>query len=75
MASIQLYSPDSTEPPFQPANVPYAGLMGRWHVVASTLPMWKGKKNVTITYSPIEGQPQTTFDEWAPLSFLHDLGR
>jgi len=38
--------------------------MGKWFVVASTLPLWKGKKNVTITYTPIDGQPKTTFNEY-----------
>jgi hypothetical protein len=28
-------------------------LSGTWHVTHSTLPMWKSKKNVRITYSPL----------------------
>lgn len=31
--------------------------------VASTLPLWNDKKNVTITYSHIPGEPATTFDD------------
>lgn len=31
--------------------------------VASTLPLWNDKKNVTITYSPLAGHPATTFDD------------
>ncbi|KAJ7727825.1 hypothetical protein DFH07DRAFT_851517 [Mycena maculata] len=44
-------------------NVPYADFLGTWHVVASTLPLWKNKKNVAITYSTIPGAPATTFDD------------
>jgi hypothetical protein len=33
------------------------------HRVASTLPLWKNKKNVAITYSAIPGEPATTFDD------------
>jgi len=62
-SSVKIYKPDSTEPPFQPDGVPYNALMGKWFVVASTLPLWKGKKNVTITYTPIDGQPSTTFND------------
>lgn len=29
-------------------------LQGRWHVLHSTLPMWKSKRNVCITYTPSE---------------------
>ncbi|KAJ7786475.1 hypothetical protein B0H16DRAFT_1490593 [Mycena metata] len=45
------------------SSVPYADLLGTWHVVASTLPMWKDKKNVKITYSTIPGEPETTLDD------------
>ncbi|KAF7303291.1 RFX-type winged-helix domain-containing protein [Mycena kentingensis (nom. inval.)] len=45
-------------------SVPYAQLVGDpWLVVASTLPLWKNRKNVRITYSPIPHEPETTFDD------------
>ncbi|KAJ7293727.1 hypothetical protein C8J57DRAFT_1491095 [Mycena rebaudengoi] len=44
-------------------DVPYAHLLGTWHVVASTLPLWKNKKNVRITYSAVPDEPATTFDD------------
>ncbi|KAF7347708.1 hypothetical protein MVEN_01528000 [Mycena venus] len=44
-------------------NVPYTDLRGTWLVVASTLPLWRNKKNVKITYSAIPGEPETTFDD------------
>ncbi|KAM0752521.1 hypothetical protein T439DRAFT_324613 [Meredithblackwellia eburnea MCA 4105] len=44
-------------------GVPYSSLLGTWHVVASTLPLWKDKKNVTITYSSIQGEKETTMDD------------
>jgi len=28
-------------------------LQGKWHVTHSTLPMWKSKRNVSITYTPL----------------------
>ncbi|KAG0146684.1 hypothetical protein CROQUDRAFT_106965 [Cronartium quercuum f. sp. fusiforme G11] len=42
---------------------PFDRFLTTWFVVASTLPMWKGKKNITITYSPIEGQPKEVFSD------------
>ncbi len=38
-------------------SLPY--LYGRWHVTHSTLPMWRGKQNVRITYSPYTHAPPT----------------
>ncbi|KAF2087063.1 hypothetical protein K490DRAFT_2708, partial [Saccharata proteae CBS 121410] len=32
---------------------PPSWLRGKWHVTHSTLPMWKSKRNVTITYTPL----------------------
>lgn len=40
-----------------------ATMYTRRYSVASTLPLWKDKKNVTITYSPIPQHPPTTFDD------------
>ncbi|KZV70675.1 hypothetical protein PENSPDRAFT_734559 [Peniophora sp. CONT] len=37
-------------------------VMGTWYVTHSTLPMWKSKKDVTITYSPLAGDA-TRFDD------------
>ncbi|GAA5957807.1 hypothetical protein JCM21900_004558 [Sporobolomyces salmonicolor] len=63
MHSITLHQPDSSHPDLGPSAVPYDRLMGQWHVVASTLPLWKGKANVTISYDPIAGEPATTFED------------
>ncbi|KAL1646555.1 hypothetical protein SLS58_003141 [Diplodia intermedia] len=38
--------------PAQPVPAP-AWLQGKWHVTHSTLPMWRSKRNVTITYTPV----------------------
>ncbi|KAI4220516.1 MAG: hypothetical protein L6R36_007571 [Xanthoria steineri] len=36
-------------------------LSGTWHVTHSTLPMWKSKRNVSITYTPLtEPSPSPT---------------
>ncbi|TDL24138.1 hypothetical protein BD410DRAFT_838200 [Rickenella mellea] len=47
---------------------------GKWHVTHSTLPLWKNKKNVTITYTPIP--PTTTTGNPGPPTEprkFHDL--
>jgi hypothetical protein len=40
-------------------------LAGTWHVTHSTLPMWKSKSNVRITYKtlPAQGDAPTNFDD------------
>ncbi|ORY86717.1 hypothetical protein BCR35DRAFT_351469 [Leucosporidium creatinivorum] len=62
-SSIQIHPPNSNDPSLSPEAVPYQSLLGSWQVVASTLPLWRDKKNVTITYSALPSQPQTTFDD------------
>ena len=37
-------------------------LHGKWHVTHSTLPMWKSKRNVTITYTPLPASPHNVSD-------------
>ncbi|SLM41103.1 hypothetical protein LPUS_12015 [Lasallia pustulata] len=39
------------QPPFTPPTPQW--LSGTWHVTHSTLPMWKSKRNVQITYRPL----------------------
>ncbi|GAA6041499.1 hypothetical protein JCM8097_001908 [Rhodosporidiobolus ruineniae] len=63
MPSIQLHQPNSSHPDLAPESVPYDRLMGQWFVIASTLPLWKNKRDVSITYSAIPGEPATTFDD------------
>ncbi|KAK4700667.1 hypothetical protein P7C70_g5573, partial [Phenoliferia sp. Uapishka_3] len=59
---VELYSPGEWKDT-KGSGVPYASMLGSWHVVASTLPLWKGKKNVVISYTPISGEPEHTFDD------------
>ncbi|GAA6001053.1 hypothetical protein JCM10207_007391 [Rhodosporidiobolus poonsookiae] len=63
MDTVDLHLPDSEQPHFKPESVRYGALMGQWFVVASTLPLWKGKKNVSITYTALPGEPETTFGD------------
>ncbi|KAJ6621215.1 hypothetical protein B0H10DRAFT_2019254 [Mycena sp. CBHHK59/15] len=56
-------SPRLLPPGSEISTVPYADLLGTWHVVASTLPLWKDKKNVRITYSAMPNEPETTMDD------------
>ncbi|KAJ8515887.1 hypothetical protein ONZ45_g6750 [Pleurotus djamor] len=43
--------PLETRPLLAPPEVSF--LSGTWHVTHSTLPMWKTKRNVSITYEPL----------------------
>jgi len=52
---IVIHPPNTSEAVFAATTFPYDRLMESWAVVASTLPLWKKRKNVTITYSPLEG--------------------
>ncbi|GAA5864246.1 hypothetical protein JCM8547_001306 [Rhodosporidiobolus lusitaniae] len=63
MAAVVLHPPNSSHSDVSPENVPYDRLLGRWHVIASTLPLWKDKRDVTITYMAIIGEAETTFDD------------
>ncbi|KAG8870842.1 histidinolphosphatase [Tulasnella sp. 332] len=62
---ILIHTPDSAESCLTPDTFPYHWLMEKWTVMASTLPLWKGRKNVTISYSQIGDQPinETFFDQ------------
>ena len=46
------FSKAQAPPDFQLPTIPW--LMEEWHVTHSTLPMWKGKRNVRIKYTPLE---------------------
>lgn len=54
--AITLHPPITTTTtgttPAQPPPAP-AWLQGKWHVTHSTLPMWRSKRNVTITYTAL----------------------
>eukprot|EP00026_Physarum_polycephalum_P016826 Phypoly_transcript_17839.p1 GENE.Phypoly_transcript_17839~~Phypoly_transcript_17839.p1 ORF type:complete len:185 (-),score=25.40 Phypoly_transcript_17839:102-656(-) len=51
--SFTIHDPGSKHPSLQKEHVPYDKFMGSWFVVWSTLPLWKGKKDVKITYTPL----------------------
>lgn len=68
MDALNLHQPNSTPPTLSPDQVPYELLLGTWHVVASTLPLWRNKRDVTITYTRIEGEEETTFDDLVKFS-------
>ena len=55
MAQSLSFRPPTTSDLPQPAWTPPTTdwLTGTWHVTHSTLPMWKSKRNVTITYKPL----------------------
>ncbi|KAL9618683.1 MAG: hypothetical protein Q9160_006650 [Pyrenula sp. 1 TL-2023] len=51
-------SPSTSSPTYAPP--PLTFLPGTWHVTHSTLPMWKSKSNVRITYTPLSPSPNQT---------------
>ncbi|ODN94245.1 hypothetical protein L198_05101 [Cryptococcus wingfieldii CBS 7118] len=57
MASdIAIHPPGSTHPTLTeggPEGFDRSWFMGKWGIAWSTLPMWKDKKDVTLTYTPL----------------------
>ncbi|KAJ5363912.1 uncharacterized protein N7496_009625 [Penicillium cataractarum] len=52
---------DSKTNPNNKNTPPYITfLTGTWHVTHSSLPLWKDKRNVSITYTPIPSQNAST---------------
>ncbi|KAI0674977.1 hypothetical protein C8Q78DRAFT_511934 [Trametes maxima] len=45
---VVLHQPDAHNPPIE---LDLERFMGTWHVIRSTLPLWKSRKDVTITYA------------------------
>ncbi|KAG9095385.1 hypothetical protein FS749_010543 [Ceratobasidium sp. UAMH 11750] len=43
--------------------------MGKWHVVQSTLPLWKSRCDVTITYTPLVSAAPSTTPDSDPIRF------
>ena len=39
--------------PTPPADIDLAALLGEWHIVATTLPFWRGKRAPRIRYTPL----------------------
>ncbi|OXC67480.1 hypothetical protein AYX13_03989 [Cryptococcus neoformans] len=68
--SVQLlHKPSSTHPSLSdgPDGFDRSWFMGKWGVVWSTLPMWKDKKDVTITYTPVARRCETRIVEFEDL--------
>ncbi|ORY33978.1 hypothetical protein BCR39DRAFT_518005 [Naematelia encephala] len=64
--TILIHPPGSSHPSLAdgPTGFDRKWLMGKWGVTWSTLPMWKDKKDVVITYDPVAAETRidTTFD-------------
>ncbi|KAI0066243.1 hypothetical protein BV25DRAFT_1520346 [Artomyces pyxidatus] len=60
-APVIINSPNSAQ--FRP-GLEIKDMMGTWYVTHSTLPLWKNKKDVTISYTPVDA-PSTS----SPLQF------
>jgi hypothetical protein len=69
---ITLRPPNTTDLP-QPsfASPTTSWLSGTWHVTHSTLPMWKSKRNVTITYKELP--PSTPSPSQSSTNKLDDI--
>ncbi|MFN7145208.1 MAG: hypothetical protein ACK4YP_15650 [Myxococcota bacterium] len=48
-----------------PSDLPLADLLGEWHIVATTLPFWRGKRRPVVTYAPRPHAPHTWRDTLA----------
>ncbi|CAE6419953.1 unnamed protein product [Rhizoctonia solani] len=55
--AIMIHQPDSFHSSLSREQFDVDKFMGKWHVVQSTLPLWKSRSDVTITYSPIHVSP------------------
>jgi len=55
--TCMLYSPN--DPAAAQLAFDLDQFMGRWHVTHSTLPLWKDKTDVSITYAPIPAAPDS----------------
>ncbi|OXG54921.1 hypothetical protein J010_00257 [Cryptococcus neoformans] len=64
-----LHKPSSTHPSLSdgPDGFDRSWFMGKWGVVWSTLPLWKDKKDVTITYTPVARRCETRIVEFEDL--------
>ncbi|EAL23603.1 hypothetical protein CNBA2500 [Cryptococcus deneoformans B-3501A] len=64
-----LHKPGSTHPSLSdgPDGFDRSWFMGKWGVVWSTLPMWKDKKDVTITYTPVAKRCEAKIVEFEDL--------
>ncbi|KAF8701070.1 hypothetical protein RHS03_06575, partial [Rhizoctonia solani] len=58
--SIIVHHPDSFHPSLSRERFDIDKFMGKWHVISSTLPLWKSRSDVTITYSPLLISPSST---------------
>ncbi|WVQ99434.1 hypothetical protein IAU59_006569 [Kwoniella sp. CBS 9459] len=70
--TINIHPPGSDHPSLSEQGFDRSWFMGRWGVAWSTLPMWKDKKDVSITYTPVADQSKinTTFDDLVEYSKL-----
>ncbi|WWC89299.1 uncharacterized protein L201_004220 [Kwoniella dendrophila CBS 6074] len=59
-SNIKLHPPSTSDSSLSEGVFDRSWFMGKWGVAWSTLPMWKGKKDVTITYTPIAGTDKYT---------------
>ncbi|KAJ1305713.1 hypothetical protein OPQ81_010448 [Rhizoctonia solani] len=56
---IMIHQPDSFNPSLSREQFDIDKFMGKWHVIRSTLPLWKSRSDVTITYSPLLISPSS----------------
>ncbi|KAF8335699.1 uncharacterized protein EI90DRAFT_3171838 [Cantharellus anzutake] len=63
MSNAVILAPDSEHPSLSRKGFNLSEFMGKWYVLHSTLPLWKNKKDVAITYSPKEPSQWLQFDD------------
>ncbi|KAK4697704.1 hypothetical protein P7C71_g421, partial [Lecanoromycetidae sp. Uapishka_2] len=70
--SVRLRAPNAVDLPQPKLPSPTTSwLSGTWHVTHSTLPMWKSKRNVTITYEELP--PSTPSPSHSSTNKLDDI--
>ncbi|QRV82493.1 hypothetical protein RhiJN_10508 [Ceratobasidium sp. AG-Ba] len=66
---VIVHPPDSFHSSLSRDEFDIDKFMGKWHVIWSTLPLWKSRSDVTITYSPLVSESPSTTPESEPIRF------
>ncbi|KAF8305157.1 hypothetical protein DL93DRAFT_371183 [Clavulina sp. PMI_390] len=69
MSKIEIHPPDSFHASLSRENFDIDKFMGKWHVLHSSLPLWKNKKDVTITYTPLGSVDPSSTPSDDPIRF------
>ncbi|KAG8697800.1 hypothetical protein FRC09_007637 [Ceratobasidium sp. 395] len=68
-SQVIVHPPDSFHPSLSRDEFDIDKFMGKWHVIQSTLPLWKNRSDVTITYTPLVSAAPSTTPSTDPIRF------